>query len=79
MTEPLTPVAQQLLEIAAQSANLEPAKVLQSILQPDWNASQGWEWELYVGHALREMWLGLAQESRLLAFIFAESRSREIR
>ena len=63
-----------LLNIAAESANLDPADVVKWINDPDSSAQDGLDWEMYVPRSLANLWGALSEPARLAAFIVAESR-----
>ncbi len=76
MTEPRN-VLEELLAIAAESANLTQGEVLDSLHGPDWDACRGWQWELYVPRDIRDLWGSLPTEAQLATFIAASNRAQE--
>ncbi len=76
MTEPRT-VLDELLAIAAESANLTQGEVLDSLHGPDWKTSNGWQWELYIPRELRGVWEKLPLSAQLAAFVLAQIRAEE--
>lgn len=65
---------EKLLAIAAESANLDPAEVLDYLHDPDWENQGGRDWELYIPRGMRRIWDSLSDESRLCGLILALSR-----
>lgn len=74
MTEPRSDTTEKLLAIAAETANLSAADVLDSLQCPDWTVRTGQQWELYVDPSIRRLWDSLTDEARTVAFIAAVSQ-----
>jgi hypothetical protein len=68
-------VVAKLLSIAVETAKVSKAEVHTSFQEPNWEATQGWHWEIYVPAEVQVLWRHATKESRLLAFILAESRA----
>jgi hypothetical protein len=65
---------QELLNIAAELANLSQSEVLELLHASAWDTRNGLQWEMYVPSGVRSVWQRLTDEARLVAYIQASDR-----
>ncbi len=74
----MTAIEEKLLAIAAKSANLGPADVLDMVADSEWDwCDLDWGW--YVRRDVRELWGVLPLDVRLAIFIQAEGEASSAR
>jgi hypothetical protein len=72
----MTEIEEKLLALAAESANLEPAEVLESISAPAWEAVHDWcPWQMFVPDELEAIWSNMSNEAKLAVYFIAAERA----